>query len=60
MFIALMIVSIGLMYSAPKVALKDRFLLKALSIALAMMLCTILGYSVIGIGTHMITPTCTS
>jgi geranylgeranylglycerol-phosphate geranylgeranyltransferase len=43
MLIALMIVSIGLMYSAPKVALKDRFLLKTLSIALAMMLCTILG-----------------
>jgi geranylgeranylglycerol-phosphate geranylgeranyltransferase len=43
MLIALMILSIGLMYSAPKVALKDRFLLKTLSIALAMMLCTILG-----------------
>jgi geranylgeranylglycerol-phosphate geranylgeranyltransferase len=43
MLIALMIMSIGLMYSAPKVELKDRFLVKTLSIAIAMMLCTILG-----------------
>jgi geranylgeranylglycerol-phosphate geranylgeranyltransferase len=41
--IALVIASIGLMYSAPKVALKDRFLLKTLSIAIAMMLCATLG-----------------
>jgi geranylgeranylglycerol-phosphate geranylgeranyltransferase len=46
MIIALMIVSIGLMYSAPRVAFKDRFLLKTLSIAIAMMLCAILGSSV--------------
>jgi geranylgeranylglycerol-phosphate geranylgeranyltransferase len=45
MIIALMIVSIGLMYSSPKVALKDRFLLKTLSIAIAMMLCAVLGSS---------------
>jgi geranylgeranylglycerol-phosphate geranylgeranyltransferase len=45
MIIALMIVSIGLMYSTPKVALKDRFMLKTLSIAVAMMLCAILGSS---------------
>ena len=41
--IALIIASIGLMYSAPKVALKDRFFLKTLSIAIAMMLCVMLG-----------------
>src|SRR6187200_251311 len=45
MIIALMIVSIGLMYSTPKVALKNRFMLKTLSIAVAMMLCAILGSS---------------
>jgi geranylgeranylglycerol-phosphate geranylgeranyltransferase len=43
MTIAGMVMSIGLMYSVPKIALKDKFLLKTLSIALAMMLCTILG-----------------
>jgi geranylgeranylglycerol-phosphate geranylgeranyltransferase len=43
--IALMVVLVGLMYSAPKVALKDRFLLKTLSIAIAMMLCVMLGSS---------------
>jgi geranylgeranylglycerol-phosphate geranylgeranyltransferase len=43
MLIALIIASIGLMYSAPKVALKDRFFLKTLSIAIALMLCAVLG-----------------
>jgi 4-hydroxybenzoate polyprenyltransferase len=45
MIIAFMIVLIGLMYSAPRVKLKDRFLLKTLSIAIAMMLCAMLGSS---------------
>jgi geranylgeranylglycerol-phosphate geranylgeranyltransferase len=43
--IALMVVLVGFMYSAPKVALKDRFLFKTLSIAITMMLCAMLGSS---------------
>lgn len=42
---ALMMVTIGLVYSAPRVALKGRFLLKTLLIVIAMMLCAMLGYS---------------
>jgi geranylgeranylglycerol-phosphate geranylgeranyltransferase len=41
--IALMIVLIGLMYSLPKIALKDRLVIKTLSIAIALMLCLLLG-----------------
>nr|WP_294808450.1 UbiA family prenyltransferase [uncultured Nitrososphaera sp.] len=41
--IALVIAAIGLMYSAPKISFKDRFVVKTLSIALAMMLCALLG-----------------
>jgi len=43
--IALIIIGIGLMYSAPKICLKDRFVLKTGSIAAASMLCLILGSS---------------
>jgi geranylgeranylglycerol-phosphate geranylgeranyltransferase len=42
---ALTIIGIGLMYSAPKICLKDRFLLKTVSIAAASMLCLMLGSS---------------
>ncbi len=41
--IALIIVVIGLMYSLPKIALKDRLVIKTLSIAIALMLCLLLG-----------------
>lgn len=41
--IALMIVVIGLMYSLPKTALKDRLVIKTLSIAIALMLCLLFG-----------------
>jgi geranylgeranylglycerol-phosphate geranylgeranyltransferase len=41
--IALMIAVIGLMYSLPKTALKNRFIIKTLSIAIALMLCSLLG-----------------
>jgi geranylgeranylglycerol-phosphate geranylgeranyltransferase len=41
--IALMIVAIGLMYSIPKIALKDRFIIKTLSIAISLMLCLLFG-----------------
>ena len=44
--IALVIALIGLMYSIPKLALKDRFVIKTLSIAIAMILCTMLGSTV--------------
>ena len=37
------LVSIGIMYSAPKISLKDRFVVKTLAIAVAMMLCITLG-----------------
>ena len=37
------LVSIGVMYSAPKISLKDRFVVKTLAIAVAMMLCITLG-----------------
>jgi len=43
--IALAIVGIGLMYSVPKICLKDRFILKTASIAAASMLCLMLGSS---------------
>ncbi|MGB6672432.1 MAG: UbiA family prenyltransferase [Candidatus Nitrosopolaris sp.] len=43
--IALAIVGIGLMYSVPKICLKDRFVLKTASIAGASMLCLMLGSS---------------
>lgn len=41
--IALGIAAIGIMYSTPKISLKDRFLVKTLAIALAMALCALLG-----------------
>lgn len=41
--IALLIVAIGIMYSAPKIVLKDRFIIKTLSIAFAMIFCALLG-----------------
>lgn len=43
--IALAIVGIGLMYSVPKICLKDRLVLKTASIAAASMLCLMLGSS---------------
>ena len=43
--ITLAIVGIGLMYSVPKICLKDRFVLKTASIAAASMLCLMLGSS---------------
>jgi geranylgeranylglycerol-phosphate geranylgeranyltransferase len=43
--ITLIIVGIGLMYSVPKISLKDRFVLKTGSIAAASMLCLLLGSS---------------
>jgi 4-hydroxybenzoate polyprenyltransferase len=43
--IALTIVGIGLMYSIPKICLKDRFVLKTATIAAASMLCLMLGSS---------------
>jgi geranylgeranylglycerol-phosphate geranylgeranyltransferase len=42
-WIAIGIAIIGIMYSAPKVSLKDRFVVKTLSIAVAMALCALLG-----------------
>jgi geranylgeranylglycerol-phosphate geranylgeranyltransferase len=41
--ISLSLACIGILYSIPKIALKDRFLVKTLSIAGAMMLCISLG-----------------
>lgn len=41
--ISLSLACIGILYSVPKIALKDRFLVKTLSIAGAMMLCISLG-----------------
>ncbi len=43
--ITLIIAGIGLMYSAPKICLKERFVLKTGSIAAASMLCFLLGSS---------------
>jgi len=43
--ITLIIIGIGLMYSAPKICLKDRFVVKTGSIAAASMLCLLLGSS---------------
>jgi geranylgeranylglycerol-phosphate geranylgeranyltransferase len=39
------IIAIGIMYSAPKISLKDRFVLKTVSISAASMLCLMLGNS---------------
>jgi geranylgeranylglycerol-phosphate geranylgeranyltransferase len=41
--IAIIVTTIGILYSAPKISLKDRFIVKTLSIALAMSLCALLG-----------------
>lgn len=43
--ITLIIIGIGLMYSAPKICLKDRFIIKTVAIAVASMLCLMLGGS---------------
>ncbi|MGC1928725.1 MAG: UbiA family prenyltransferase [Candidatus Nitrosopolaris sp.] len=43
--ITLIIIGIGLMYSAPKICLKDRFVIKTASIAVTSMLCLMLGSS---------------
>ena len=43
LLISLSLVAIGIMYSAPKIAFKDKFLVKTISIAVAMMLCISLG-----------------
>lgn len=43
--ITLIIIGIGLMYSAPKICLKDRFVVKTGAIAAASMLCLLLGSS---------------
>jgi 4-hydroxybenzoate polyprenyltransferase len=40
-----MLAIIGILYSAPKIALKDRFIIKTLCISLAMMLCLMIGSS---------------
>jgi 4-hydroxybenzoate polyprenyltransferase len=45
LILASAIVGIGLLYSAPKISLKDRFVLKTLSIAAASMLCLLMGSS---------------
>lgn len=41
----IMLVAIGILYSIPKIALKDRFIIKTLSISFAMMLCLMIGGS---------------
>lgn len=41
-----LVVVIGLMYSAPRISLKDRFIVKTLAIALALVLCSIMGITV--------------
>ncbi|MFZ0223499.1 MAG: UbiA family prenyltransferase [Candidatus Nitrosopolaris sp.] len=43
--ITLIIIGIGLMYSAPKICLKDRFIIKTVAIAVASMLCLMVGGS---------------
>jgi geranylgeranylglycerol-phosphate geranylgeranyltransferase len=43
--ITLIIIGIGIMYSAPKICLKERFVIKTGSIAAASMLCLLLGSS---------------
>jgi len=45
LLIALIIAAIGLMYSAPKISLKDKFIVKTLAIAFALVLCGIMGAS---------------
>ncbi len=45
LILASSIVAIGILYSVPKVCLKDRFILKTVSIAAASMLCLLLGGS---------------
>jgi geranylgeranylglycerol-phosphate geranylgeranyltransferase len=47
-----LVAAIGLMYSAPRIALKDRFVIKTLAIAIAIVLCALLGAtSTFGLGT---------
>lgn len=46
--IALAVVVIGLMYSMPKTSLKDRFVVKTLSIAFALVLCALAGATSFG------------
>jgi 4-hydroxybenzoate polyprenyltransferase len=41
--LASLVVAIGLMYSAPRISLKDRFVIKTLAIALALVLCNLMG-----------------
>jgi geranylgeranylglycerol-phosphate geranylgeranyltransferase len=43
MILVIPMLAIGIMYSAPKIALADRFVIKTLSIALFYMLCALLG-----------------
>jgi geranylgeranylglycerol-phosphate geranylgeranyltransferase len=45
LIITLIVIGIGLMYSAPKICLKERFVLKTASIAATSMLCLLLGSS---------------
>ncbi|HEY5630666.1 MAG TPA: UbiA family prenyltransferase, partial [Nitrososphaeraceae archaeon] len=45
LILASSIVAIGILYSVPKISLKDRFILKTASIAAASMLCLLLGGS---------------
>jgi 4-hydroxybenzoate polyprenyltransferase len=40
------VIVIGLMYSAPRISLKDRFVIKTLAIALALVLCAIMGATI--------------
>jgi 4-hydroxybenzoate polyprenyltransferase len=43
LLISFSLVAIGIMYSAPRIAFKDKFMVKTISIAAAMMLCISLG-----------------
>jgi len=54
--ITLIIIGIGLMYSAPKICLKDRFIVKTGAIAAASILCFLLGSSYTFNSTDMIVP----
>lgn len=55
--ISLGLVAIGIMYSVPKLCLKDRFVVKTLAIAVAMMLCVVLGSSSLWVTTNIETTT---
>lgn len=44
--IASLVIAIGLMYSAPKISLKDKFVIKTLAIALALVFCGLMGATV--------------